>query len=159
MRISSLVYKSAKSSQNKTVAIYGLSFKGDTNDLRSSNAVFLVSYLINKNISVNLYDPYVHKSDFMHELNYYDIGRLSVDGEENCLSLINFYDDPVDCIKNTSNLVFCNNHSFFSKMDLKELNVNMDENSVMFDLYDLFPVEKMRDAGMRVFKLGECNDI
>jgi UDPglucose 6-dehydrogenase len=168
-RIAESIYKTALK-ENYQVTIFGLAFKGNTNDTRGSNAIFLISYLINRGIKVKLFDPLVSSSDLENELKLYEFltdGDLNKK-EDNCDSFkinINFYeyitiyDNYQESLKNSSILVFCNNHSFFSNLDLLYVSSLMKENSFIFDLYDIFDLENIRKTNFKIFKLGVCNEI
>lgn len=43
--------------RGKRIAVWGLAFKPDTNDVRSSVAIELVHYLLNEGAIVTAYDP------------------------------------------------------------------------------------------------------
>jgi UDPglucose 6-dehydrogenase len=151
LRISEKI-KNASLQNNGVVTIFGVSFKGDINDVRSSNGIFLISYLLNHKIKINIYDPYASKRDVENELRLYS-------NEQSEWTNINyFFDSYLDSLSDSSVLVFCTNHTIFNSFDLKTLAMRMNENSCIFDLYDLFSTESLRESGFNVFKLG-VNDL
>jgi UDPglucose 6-dehydrogenase len=151
LRISDKI-KNASIQRNKLVTIYGISFKGDTNDVRGSNAVFLISYLLNHNIKVNLYDPFVSQRDLENELLLYS------NAESEFVNINYYFESQLNALSDSSVLVFCSNHSLFNDLDLNELAMKMNENSCIFDLHDLFSMENLRQSSFNVFKLG-VNDL
>lgn len=156
IRISRLITNSAISTNEEPrVSIFGLSFKGNTNDVRGSNSVFLISYLIKNKINVSLYDPYVKKEEFENELKLYD--SESDEMEDN--KYISYYESHIDAVKDSNVLVFCNNHSLFSGIDLDCLNKNMRQPSYIYDLYDIFDVETLKESEFKVFKLGVFSNV
>ena len=62
-RVVSLIRKSLKSEDisDKTVGIFGLSFKDNTDDLRESQSLNLINKLIELNVKINVYDPLIEK--------------------------------------------------------------------------------------------------
>ncbi len=50
--------------QNPKIAILGLTFKGDVDDIRESPAIKIIEYLKDKGYQLNYYDPFVKQSQF-----------------------------------------------------------------------------------------------
>ena len=73
LRIANLIKSSVStdSNQSLSVSIFGLAFKGDIKDVRQSNAVFLISYLLENDIEVHLFDDLVEENDLLNELKLY----------------------------------------------------------------------------------------
>jgi UDPglucose 6-dehydrogenase len=156
LRIASLI----KISVNSTLAvsIFGLSFKGDVKDVRQSNAVYLISYLIENGINVHLYDELVEENDLLNELKLYAAVSDNVQCIED-IPNIKMFDDHIECVKNCQSLVLCSNHNYLKSMDLVDIAKVMNENCSIFDLYDIFPLEVMQKSKFKIFKLGEFNEI
>jgi UDPglucose 6-dehydrogenase len=148
------------------VNVFGLSFKGNTNDIRGANSVFLVNFLIKKNIKVNLFDPYVKKTDFENELKIYNEDLQEEFIKENLC----FYTE-LDYYQNLSNAleygminVFCNDHKEFKDIDFDSERRNNEyesdcEDKFIFDLYDVFCLEKLEETNYKIYKLGVVNEI
>ena len=93
IRMSQLIANTA-TIDSGTVSILGLSFKGNTNDTRGTNAIFLISYLLNCGISLNLYDPLVSKQDIENELKLYNSDLFESNNLDlNNIKQIKLYDD------------------------------------------------------------------
>lgn len=150
LRISEKI-KNCSLKRNKTVTIFGLSFKGDTNDVRGSNSIFLISYLLNHNVQIKLYDPLVTKYELENELKMYD-------NDESQWVNMTYCDFYLDSLIDSSVLVFCNNHSYFNNFEMEKLYLKMNDDACLFDLYDIFCLENMKKIGFKVFKLG-VNDL
>jgi len=140
------------------VAIFGLSFKGNINDVRSANSVFMTNYLTYNNIKVKLFDPFVKFSEFCHEIKMSRNNYVETDFENE--KLIEYYEDYQECLKGCNTVVFCNDHSIFQSMfKINDLYDLMDKPSYIFDCYDNFSLENMKLTNMNVFKLGEYNSL
>lgn len=155
VRISKKILDAALQSSSKTVTLFGLSFKGEVNDVRGANSVFVISYLLSNGIKLNLYDPYVNYDDVLNELKLYEATPRN---EGNSYDMTH-YKNYKDALKNSSVLVFCNNHSIFSKeMSLCELKESLTQPAFVFDLYDNYNMTNLKSSGCEVFKLGVSSD-
>ena len=52
-------------SKVKNIAIFGLAFKANTDDLRESPTVTLIKYLMGEGCNIKIYDPVVYKAQLM----------------------------------------------------------------------------------------------
>ena len=140
------------SSKNKPIAILGLDFKGNVGDVRCSNSVFLLSYLLNQKSEVRLYDPYSTISDLKMELKVYDNDKNPVYNYENLV----IYRNIKECVKNCSVCVFVNDHDEFKHISLDEISKQMDNtNQTIFDLFNNFSLDELSKHNFKIFKLGE----
>lgn len=149
LRICKKVFDSSK---NKPIAILGLAFKGNVGDVRCSNSVFLLSYLLNQKSEVRLYDPYSTISDLKMELKVYDNDKNPVYNYENLV----IYRNIKECVKNCSVCVFVNDHDEFKHISLDEISKQMDNtNQTIFDLFNNFSLDELSKHNFKIFKLGE----
>ena len=156
MRIAELIKASVSSTSN--VSIFGLSFKGDVKDVRQSNAVFLISYLIENGINVHVYDELVEENDLLNELKLYAAISDDVEALKD-IPNIKMFQDHLKCIKDSQSLILCSNHSYLKHLNIDEISSRMNENCSIFDLYDIFPIEELQKTKFKIFKLGEFNSI
>ncbi|MCK5268031.1 MAG: UDP-glucose/GDP-mannose dehydrogenase family protein [Spirochaetes bacterium] len=83
---------------NKTIAVLGLSFKQDTNDIRHSGAIGVVKSLLGSNVKeIKAFDP-VAMEDFKKLFN-------TDDNEIN--SRISYHANPAEALKGTDCLILC----------------------------------------------------
>ena len=160
LRIANLIRSSVltDSNQSLSVSIFGLAFKGDIKDVRQSNAVFLISYLIENEIEVHVFDDLVDENDLLNELKLYQSVSEDITNIKD-VPYLRLFQDYKECVKQTQSLVFCTNHTFFREIDLNELSNLMNESCCVFDLYDIFKLEQIEKTKFKIFKLGECNQI
>jgi UDPglucose 6-dehydrogenase len=142
-------------SKGKVISILGLAFKGNIKDVRCSNSIFLLSYLLNNNVNVKLFDPFSSDEDVQNELKVYDNDYENKYNYNN----IHIYTNIFECVKNSSVVAFCNNHSIFKELDLKKLSeiMNQDEQYI-FDMYNNFKLEDLKKEKFKIFKLGEFDN-
>ena len=149
------------------VNIFGLSFKGNTNDVRGSNTVFLVNFLMKNNIFINLFDPFVKKEDFENELKLFN-QKLE---HEEIIKYINYFTQEDYYINVNSAFeispinIFCNDHKEFKNLKIenyKKANLvdykGLNEDRYIFDLYDVFDIENVKQANFKVYKIGVIDE-
>ena len=145
------------STQN--VAIFGLSFKGNINDVRSANSIFLSNYLTYHNLNINLYDPLVEFKDFLNEIKLSSENFLESNHLINIEKLVTFYNDYKECLKGCNTVIFCNDHSIFKKeFNLNNLYEILEKPAYIFDCYDNYSIEDLKETQFKIFKLGEYTD-
>lgn len=66
--------------ENKTIAILGLSFKANTDDIRYSPAIDIISKLLNLNVKIKAYDPAsnTHMQKLFPKIKYFDNWKEAV---------------------------------------------------------------------------------
>lgn len=105
---------------NKTVAIWGLSFKANTDDIRGSKALELIKWLINEGANVKVYDPKA-------------MGNVrDIFGEK-----ITYCSDMYKCVGNADALIVCTDWNEFKSPYWEKLGSSM-KNKVIFDGKNLF---------------------
>lgn len=140
--------------KNKKVAVLGMAFKGDVGDVRCSNAVFLISYLFNNNVDVKMYDPFSKADDVRNELKVYDEGNSKYNYDD-----IYVHSDIYECVKDCDVAVFVNNHSVFKEINMKKVIENMSGDKIVFDLYDNYELDTLKEQQCKIFKLGEHDGV
>jgi len=150
------------------INIFGLSFKGNTNDVRGANSIFLVNFLLKNSVQLNLFDPHVKKVDFENELKFYNENIK----DENLNNYLSFYsgESYFENIEKALNLspinVFCTDHKEFKKINLNyhpneqnRINGELDnQDKFIFDLYDVFNIEKLKESNFKIYKMGVINE-
>ena len=67
-RISSIVLKTFLTLSNKTLAIYGFSFKANTNDTRESPSISISKNLLREGARLTFFDPKVSENRYLMNL-------------------------------------------------------------------------------------------
>jgi len=121
--------------EGKRIAILGLTFKADTDDMRESPAIPLIEMLQRSGADIHAYDP---------------------EGMENArtlLSDVTFHDDPYDCARDADAVVFVTDWEALKHLNLARLAATM-RSPVMIDLRRLYPVEEAARQGFTVETIG-----
>ena len=123
--------------KGKTVALLGLTFKPNTDDMRDSPSLDVVPALIGLGATVQAYDP-----EGMHEA-----GRL-LDG-------VVFKDDPYDAVAGADVVVILTEWDQFRALDLDRVKLLLKQ-PVMVDLRNVYRPEDMRARGFRYASIGRA---
>lgn len=113
--------------KGKKIALWGLAFKPDTDDIREAPALYLIDELLAAGATVSAYDP-----------------EAMSNVQERLGDKINFALNAYDACDNADFLVIATEWSVFRNPDFKKLGEKLKE-KVIFDgrnLYDLAQVEK-----------------
>jgi UDPglucose 6-dehydrogenase len=121
----------------KIIAILGLSFKANTDDMRESPALPLVESLQSMGARIRAYDPAA----------MVQAARLLKDVE--------FSGDAYECVQGAHGLVVVTEWPEFKRMDLSKLRAAMT-GSVLVDLRNIVNAEAARRSGFTVTRLGQA---
>ena len=119
---------------NGPVAVWGLSFKADTDDLRHSPALLVVSALAKAGLSVRVCDPVAQR------------GALPPGVER--------IDDPIATVRGVDMLLVLNANPEFTAVEARALSEAMAPPRLVYDAVRLFDDDDMRSAGLDYRALG-----
>lgn len=123
--------------KDKRIAVWGLTFKPHTDDVRSSVAIDLVNDLIQEGAHVAAYDPKGNQR--VRELNLCPGVYLA--------------NSALEAAQDAEALVLATEWPEFSEVDLNEIRRRM-HTPVVFDGRNLFDPATMRDLGFQYFGIG-----
>lgn len=118
----------------KKVAILGLAFKPDTDDLRESPALYAVPALVSQGFDVKVYDPAMPSKK---------IPALNITTE----------DSLVACIKGADAALILTEWQQFKMLDLQKLADALSA-KVVFDTRNIFDAMRAAHAGLAYYSLG-----
>ena len=119
------------------LAIWGLSFKPNSDDIRESVAIKLVRKLASSAKFLNLYDP---------------ISMGNASKELSDLNNINFCDSRKYALSNADALLICTEWDEFKKLDVSEL--NMLHNKIIFDGRNILDKDDIEASNIKYFGIG-----
>jgi UDPglucose 6-dehydrogenase len=119
----------------KTIAILGLAFKPETDDIREAPSVKIIGDLLDAGAKVRAYDPAAMES----------ASRLLTDVE--------YCDDEYDAARGSDALVVVTEWNQFRRLDMDRLKQVMREPNII-DLRNLYEPETMRSAGFKYLAMG-----
>jgi UDPglucose 6-dehydrogenase len=125
--------------KDKRIAVWGLTFKPDTDDVRSSVAIELVNLLLQEGAIVQAYDP--KGAAKVAELNL-------------CKGAI-LANSAMEAVENAEALVLATEWDEFRSVDFLQIRKRM-HTPIVFDGRNLFDPETMNELGFRYFGIGRA---
>ncbi|MBI4234970.1 UDP-glucose/GDP-mannose dehydrogenase family protein [Candidatus Peregrinibacteria bacterium] len=127
---------------DKTIAVWGLSFKPKTDDMREAPSVKLIKKLIGEGAKVNCYDPVAMEN----------AKALLKSGS------INFAKDAYEALKNADALLILTEWDTFRAADPTRIKELM-KGDIMIDGRNIFEAEEIEKSGLKYFSVGRPDNI
>ena len=125
--------------REKKVAIWGLTFKPDTDDIRSSVAIDLAADMLREGAHVTAYDP----------------KGMEKAREVKAIAEIKFASSALEAVEGAEALVIATEWSDFANIDLAIVKAKM-ATPIIFDGRNMFDPETMRQLGFRYHSIGRA---
>lgn len=122
--------------KGKKIAMWGLAFKPDTDDIREAPSLFMINELIRAGAEVVAYDP-----EAMNNVK-------AVIGDT-----IHYAEDEYSVLENADALVICTEWGVFRNPDFERMKYLMAA-TVIFDGRNLFEIDEMTDKGFYYSSIG-----
>ncbi len=121
--------------EGKTIAVLGLAFKPETNDIREAPALDIIKDLLNAGARVRAYDPVamIETAELLPEVNYAD--------------------DEYSAVTGADALVLVTEWNQFRALDMKRIHDLMKTGKVA-DLRNIYEPEDMRELGFEYVGIG-----
>ena len=125
-----------KKIKGEKIALWGLSFKPDTDDIREAPALYMIEKLLQHGASIKAFDP-----EAMDNVK-------AVLGDK-----IEYANDPYSALEGASFLIIATEWSVFRNPDLSKVK-SMLNNPVIFDGRNLYDTEQMKEKGFEYISIG-----
>jgi UDPglucose 6-dehydrogenase len=122
--------------KGKKIALWGLAFKPDTDDIREAPALYLIEELLAAGASVTAYDP-----EAMH-----NVRKLVGDK-------ITYATDEYDALRDADALLIATEWSLFRTPDFERVS-SLLKNKAIFDGRNLYGIEQMKELGYFYTSIG-----
>lgn len=120
----------------KKIAIWGLAFKPDTDDIREAPALYMIDELTKAGAKVTAYDP-----------------EAMPNVEELLGNKIGFAKNEYEALENADALLICTEWGVFRNPDFNKM-ATLLKDKVIFDGRNLFEVEEMNEKGFYYSSIG-----
>ncbi|MBE0425118.1 MAG: UDP-glucose/GDP-mannose dehydrogenase family protein [Nitrospirae bacterium] len=136
--------------KGKTIALLGLSFKPNTDDIREAPSLDIIMALLKEGVNIRTYDPIVNK-----ELIAKSKGLIVKNSMLSLLSsrLITFCKDAYDAAKGANALVLVTEWNQFRNLELDRIK-ELLKDPYFFDLRNVYEPQKMRAKGFKYYSVG-----
>ena len=121
--------------QGKTIAILGLAFKPETNDMREAPAIDIINGLLKRGAIVRAYDP------------------VSMKEAAEVLPEVNYLTDEYEAVTNADALVFVTEWNQFRALDMRRIRDLMRSPKIA-DLRNIYDPADMRELGFEYVGVG-----
>ncbi|MBI5127555.1 UDP-glucose/GDP-mannose dehydrogenase family protein [Candidatus Roizmanbacteria bacterium] len=128
--------KILKNSPGKNVAIWGLAFKPNTDDIRFAPSIFIINSLLKEGFTIEVYDQEAENN----------IKKLF--GEK-----IKYATSPYHALKNADALIILTEWNEFRQADLNKIK-KLLTNPVVFDGRNIYDPSVLKKLGFRYFSIG-----
>ncbi len=130
-----LIEKAVGSLSGKTVAILGLAFKPDTDDLREAPSLDIAKALLGKGARLNVYDP------------------VAMEQARTILEGVIFSEDVFEAVKDADAAVFVTEWNEFRDLDLVKVKQLM-KSGIIVDCRNIYEPLRMKELGFRYYSVG-----
>ena len=120
---------------NRKIAVLGLAFKANTDDVRDSSAIDIIKGILDNGGIVNAYDPIANNemSNIYHDIEYFD----------------NLY----AAIKNVDGIVIMTEWNEFRSLDLQKIK-NIMKGNIIFDTRNILDMNALSSLGFVYDNIG-----
>jgi UDPglucose 6-dehydrogenase len=121
--------------RGKTIAVLGLTFKPNTDDMREAPSIDVITALQDAGARIRAYDP------------------EGMQAARTMLTDVDYARDPYDCARGADALVIVTEWDLFRALDLRRLKAALAE-PVVVDLRNIYRPEEMRRHGFTYVSIG-----
>jgi UDPglucose 6-dehydrogenase len=121
--------------QGKTLAVLGLAFKPNTDDMREAKSVELINSLLKEGAIINAYDP------------------VAMENAKKILPQINFCSNTYEAAKDADALIIVTEWREFKLLNLEKIR-DLMKSPVIFDGRNIYNPERKRRLGFKYYGIG-----
>ena len=140
----------------KKLAVLGYSFKANTNDTRESPSRSIIQYLLSEEAEVFIHDPKVSESQIDNELNEYLLeNKIKNESQRKMWSCTR---DIYEAVAGSDAIIILTEWEIYRSLDWIKISSIMRHPAWVFDARSVVNVDKVKEAGIKLWQIGGCND-
>ena len=136
LEISKKIINLKKYNKNSKLALFGLSFKPNTDDIRDSTSLKIAKHLFDQGIMINCYDP------------------VSNDNTMDLFPQFNFFKNAYEASEGADAIIIGTEWNEFRALNFLKLKSLM-KNLVIFDLRNIYNKQELSDLGFEYYGIGK----
>lgn len=137
--VQKIIKKFGDNLKGLTFAIWGLSFKPETDDMREASSVVIIKELVKQGANVIAYDPKArHEAEHIYLKNFLQVS---------------YVDSKYDALKNADALVLVTEWQEFRSPDFEEMK-KLLKTPILFDGRNQYKKSRMEELGFEYFQIG-----
>ena len=121
--------------KNKKIAVLGVTFKPNTDDMRDSSSLKMIPWLSKKGAIIKYFDPTGYKNEFSKLKNV--TNKTSIK----------------DAVQNSDLVILHTEWNDFKSINFK--NLAKGKKFIIFDMRNLYSSSKMKEQGFKYFSVGK----
>ena len=125
-----------KFDSNSSIALLGLSFKPNTDDIRDSTSLKIAAILQKNNIKINCYDPVAMDNALKHN------------------KTLNFFDSVYDACEGVNAIIIGTEWNEFRALNFTKIKEKIKE-AIIFDLRNIYRSAELEELGFLYYGIGK----
>jgi UDPglucose 6-dehydrogenase len=127
--------KSAIEVKDSTIAVWGISFKPKTDDIREAPSIIIIEELQNMGAKIHACDP------------------VAIKNAKNVLNDVKFFENPYETIRDCDALIIATEWNEFRNLDMRAVKILL-KNPIIIDGRNIFDPKEMTDLGFKYMGIG-----
>jgi len=134
----SIIVKKLKSVLNikdSSIAVWGISFKPKTDDIREAPSIRIIEELQNMGARIHACDP------------------VAIENAKNVLNNVEFFENPYETIRDCDALIVATEWNEFRNLDMRAVKILL-KNPIIVDGRNIYNPKELRDLGFKYIGIG-----
>ena len=144
-----------------TFAIWGLSFKPETDDMREATSITVINELVAQGAKIKVYDPKASKEAISHYLKEFPSNSSSTQYSSLIThhgDTIEYCDSKYDALNNADAMILLTEWKEFRSPDFDEISKRLKKN-IIFDGRNQYNKNKLEEIGFEYFQIGVADNL